>query len=195
MPEHLYTMCNINVPSDTKMLHNISIWRVLRVFFRSPTRLFQIRQISKEVKLAPTSVKKYINDFLSQTLVKKTQGGVYIAYKANRSDQKFRSYKKIDMLLSIEECEVLDFIEEKCSPKAIILFGSASKGDDIETSDIDLFVQAKEKDLKLGSFEKKLARKISIFFENDLKKLSPELKNNIINGTSLRGFLELSTLQ
>jgi predicted nucleotidyltransferase len=76
-------------------------------------------------------------------------------------------------------------------PDAIILFGSASKGEDIKGSDIDLYVQCNEKKLELSKYEKKLNRKINLFFEKNFDKLSSELKQNIINGDKLKGFLKV----
>ena len=65
------------------------------------------------------------------------------------------------------------------------------KGDDIENSDIDIFVQAKEKGLNLVEYEKTLNRKISLFFKENFSKLNAELKNNIINGIVLKGYLKM----
>ncbi|MCD6464256.1 nucleotidyltransferase domain-containing protein [Candidatus Woesearchaeota archaeon] len=73
----------------------------------------------------------------------------------------------------------------------IVLFGSCARGEDIETSDIDLFVQAKEKALSLTKYENLLNRKISLFFKQNFLKLSNELKNNIINGIVLKGYLKV----
>lgn len=171
------------------MLQKTNIWRVLRIFFRSPTRQHQIRQISREAKLATTSVANYLKKFVAAGLIQQVEGGIYLAYAANRESEDFRIYKKIDMQLLLEESGLLEYIDEECAPKAIFLFGSASRGEDTEASDVDLFIQAKEKDVNLGKFEKQLGRKINIFFEPDFDALSPELKNNILNGLRLRGFL------
>ena len=40
-------------------------------------------------------------------------------------------------------------------------------------------------------FEKKLNRKINIFFSDNFNKLSKELRNNIINGIILKGYLKV----
>jgi len=73
----------------------------------------------------------------------------------------------------------------------IVLFGSASKGEDIKDSDIDLFLQCKEKKLDMKKYEKELKRKVNIFFSDNFNKLSKELKNNIINGVILYGYLKV----
>ena len=71
-----------------------------------------------------------------------------------------------------------------------MLFGSFQRGEDVEDSDIDLFVEACKMDLDLNSYEKKLNRKIQIHFRKCFGKLPEELKNNIINGIVLYGYLE-----
>jgi len=58
-------------------------------------------------------------------------------------------------------------------------------------SDIDLFVQAKERSINLLKFERKLKHKLNLYFEEDLNKMSSELFNNIINGIKLSGYLKL----
>lgn len=76
-------------------------------------------------------------------------------------------------------------------PDAIFLFGSASRGEDKENSDIDIYVKLKSSGINTESFEKQLRRKINILFEENFKELSPELKNNIVNGIKLKGYLDL----
>jgi len=45
--------------------------------------------------------------------------------------------------------------------------------------------------LNLKKYEKELKRRINIFFESNFEKLSNELKNNIINGVILSGYLKV----
>jgi len=72
------------------------------------------------------------------------------------------------------------------------LFGSYSQGYDVEDSDVDILVliekysKINEKELKI--FEHQLRRKISLHIVQDFSKLSPELKNNMLNGITLHGF-------
>ena len=82
-------------------------------------------------------------------------------------------------------------IENKTNPDVIVLYGSASKGEDVEDSDLDLFIIAKEKPINLERFEKELNRKIHIIFENSLKRVSKEFLNNLINGIVLYGYLKV----
>ena len=61
--------------------------------------------------------------------------------------------------MRIKESGLLDFLVDNFFPDAIVLFGSASRGEDTEKSDIDLFLVAEREEIELSGFEKKLKRK------------------------------------
>jgi len=102
----------------------------------------------------------------------------------------FKEYKTIYNISTILESKIIGFIEERLMPKSIVLFGSYQRGEDIEKSDIDLFIECKKEELDITSFEKKLGRKIELHFNDNFTSYPKELKNNIINGILLSGFLE-----
>ena len=65
-------------------------------------------------------------------------------------------------------------------------------GEDTNTSDIDIAVIGrKEKMLHLREYEKILNREININFYNSWKEIHEHLKNNILNGILLHGYVEL----
>ncbi len=173
------------------MIQNYSRWLVLREFFDDPGAGFTIRLLSKKVGLATTSVKLHLDALLNEGLVLKENGVSYLVYKANRQNEVFRFYKKMDILFRIQECGLVENLQEDAYPEAIILFGSASRGEDDAKSDMDLFLLGKEKKLDVAKFEKLLKRKISLHFSESLGKLPKELRNNIINGIKLSGYLEV----
>ena len=70
------------------------------------------------------------------------------------------------------------------------MFGSYRRGEDVESSDIDIFVECADEPVNVAQFEKKLGRKIELHFKEDFTAYSKELKNNLINGIVLSGFLE-----
>ena len=172
------------------MLHNNKL-RIMRLFFDNPSESFQLRQISRLAKIAVTSVTAYANSLVKEDLIILIKKGIYPSYKANRDNEKFRLYKKLDLIERIESSGLLSYLYDSCMPDCIILFGSASLGEDIEGSDIDMFIQSKEKKLNLEKYEKILSRKISLFFEDNFSRLSSELKNNILNGIKLKGYIKV----
>ena len=178
------------------MLQKNNKYKILRIFFEDPSPNgigFQLREISRKVTIAPTSVKKYLNELEKEDLIIKKKHRIhgYPVYYANKDNENFKFLKKIDNIMKIKESRLLDYLSEYCMPDVIILFGSASLGEDLKESDIDLFLMSKEEKLNLEKFEKILNRKINIFFSEDFRKLSKELKNNIINGVILKGYLRV----
>jgi predicted nucleotidyltransferase len=170
-------------------------YKVLKVFFDDPLpkgRGFQLRALARKVNLAPKSVGIYLKQLEKEGLVlkEKYENSTYPLYRANRDNEIFRLYKKLDTVSSLFETGLVEHLQEKLMPDCIVLFGSASRGEDVKESDIDLFVQCKETKVELDRFEKALGRKIHIFFTERFSSLSKELKNNIANGTVLKGYLE-----
>ncbi len=179
------------------MLKKDNASKVLEVFFEDPLPLgvgFQLREISRKISLAPKSVKTYLDELEKEGLVLKKEHRIhhYPIYYADRENEYFRYLKRLDILRTIKESGLLDYLYDTCLPEVIILFGSASRGEDLKDSDIDIYLQCREKRLNLDKYVTVLNRKINLFFEKDFDKLSEELKKNIINGDKLRGYLNLS---
>ncbi|MEK6842349.1 MAG: nucleotidyltransferase domain-containing protein [Nanoarchaeota archaeon] len=172
------------------MIQNYSRYRILQEFFDFPRKNFQMRELSRKVNLSQSSVINHLKPLLKEGFILKEKKGIYPAFIANRNNLMFRIYRKFNIFIRLYETGLVDQIYDSCFPDTIILFGSASKGEDTEESDLDLFVQSKTKKLDLKKYEKLLNRKISLFFEDDFSKLGDELKNNILNGIILKGYIK-----
>jgi len=172
------------------MLHQNKL-KIMELFFEEPSRNFQIREISRITKLAVTSVKNYLAELLEENLIKKDKKTLYPSYISNQEYRLYKVYKKQFIVFNLYSSGLIDFLEDKTYSKCIILFGSVGKGEYDMKSDIDLFVQAKERSINLLKFERKLKHKLNLYFEEDLNKMSSELFNNIINGIKLSGYLKL----
>lgn len=176
------------------MLQKSSMDKTAEIFFVNPNKEYSLLDVSRNIKLAHTSVKKNLDELVKLGIIKKfvEQKGKrkFPFYKANIDSKTFKRYKIIHNISSILESGLIEMIEEKLAPKSIVLFGSYQRGEDMEDSDIDLFVECKKEDLDIKVFEKKLKRKIQLHFNEDFSSYSKELKNNIINGIVLCGFLE-----
>jgi predicted nucleotidyltransferase len=172
-------------------LFNQSVWNVFEVFSNEPLKIHFIKEISRKINLAPTSVRKHLETLEKQNILLKKQGDRFKGYIANRDSEEFLFSKKVLNIYKIYQSRLVDYIYDVCVPNSIILFGSFSIGEDIEKSDIDIFVESKEKKLDLSKFKKILNKEINLFFNPDINKLNNELKNNILNGTVLKGFLRV----
>ena len=173
------------------MLQRWSTYRTLEQFFDSPRKAFLVRELSRSTKLAQTAVRLHLKALLTDGLIVREKAGPYPAFKASRESPLFKLLKAQNTVLRLLRSGAVERIEKAAYPTCIVLFGSASRGEDIETSDIDLFVQAKRKPVELTPFERALKRKINTLFEPDLRTVSSELRNNLANGAVLSGYLKV----
>lgn len=173
------------------MLQNYSRYRILQEFFRQPRKKFQIREMSRNIKLAQVSVINHFNALLKEGLIIKEEGGIYHSFRANRDNEEFKILKRQDILLRLYKSGLIGELEEKARPNCIVLYGSASRGEDTEESDIDLFVQSEEADINLKRHEKTLAADVHILYGKDFKGISRELLNNMINGIVIYGYMKV----
>lgn len=172
------------------MYQDFNRYKVLRVFFDHPSKKFQLRELERITGVSLPSVRNHVRLLEEEGFVNEVSTGVYKGYVLSDTE-KVRSYKRNDLLLRLEDSGLVDEIERKCRPNCIILYGSAVEGRDDEMGDIDLFVQAEEKEMELSRYENELSRKISIIFEPELEKLTRELINSLANGITLKGFLKV----
>ena len=87
---------------------------------------------------------------------------------------------------------MVNFLDESLTNPAIILFGSLSKAETKEDSDIDICIIGHKKELKIKNFENNLKRKIQLFFFSSIEDIkNKELATNIINGYVLKGRFKL----
>ncbi len=173
------------------MIQRCSIWKVFREFLNNPDQKMHVRQISKKVGLAPTSVKLHIGTLLKEGMIREDDSGIFKGYLAQFDNGEFRFYKRINILLSLQESGLIEFLDTSFTPSSIVLFGSAAKGEDTSTRDIDIFIESSEKKVDVSLYEKKMNRKIQLFASPHFHSLPKELRNNIANGIKLEGYLKV----
>ena len=131
------------------MIQKYTRYKILQEFFDFPLRDFHMREIFRRTKITQPSVINHLKSLVKEGLILKEKKGIYPTYRANRDEELFKLYKKSNIILRINQTGLIDYIHDSCYPDVIILFGSASNGDDVEGSDIDVFIQAPEKKLNL----------------------------------------------
>ena len=176
------------------MLQKSSMEKTIEIFFKNPGKSHYLMDISRNIGLAHTSVKKNLEKLVKMGLiikeVEKKGSRKFPHFIANTENKLFKEQKALCNISAILESRTIEYIEEKLMPKTIVLFGSYQRGEDTEESDIDLFIECGKEDIDLSSFEKKIGRKIQLHFNDNFSSYPKELKNNIINGIVLYGFLE-----
>lgn len=162
-------------------------------FLINPTAKLRVRQIERELKLPLPSVIRYCKELENEEILIRIKIGNVIFYTSNRNSNKYLLEKKLYNIKSLYSCGLVDFLIDELSNPSIIIFGSYAKGEDLENSDIDLYVETPSKrEIKLEKFELILKRKIQIFRHKNIREIkNADLVNNIINGILLNGFVEV----
>lgn len=169
---------------------------IMKPFFEDPDKKFQIRELSRIVKINHTTVRQYLNRLVKEGILKKIVGGTFSSYSIFIS----REYLNLKLYYNLEKIwnsGIINEISSKFDLPTIILFGSYAHSDDRKNSDIDLCIISNIKnEINLKKYEKKLNRIVNLHIFNkrkweEAKKKNPHLVNSICNGLVLLGELEV----
>lgn len=171
------------------MLIESNSQKVLALIFKYPTTGLTIREIARKLKISPPTVSRIVKNLERKNLVLIKKESNQYKVLGNIENEKFKDMKRMYNLFSL--LPLKEFLIREFNPNLIVVFGSYSTGEDVENSDIDLFVDSqKTKEINLSKFEKKLARSIHLIVSS-FNKLPSELRSNIINGVVLHGVIEI----
>ena len=164
-------------------------------FLLNPTIKLRVRQIERELKVPLPSVIRYTKELEQAGILKSTKIANITVYSADRPSRNYLLEKKLFNLHQLNTSGLINFLIEEFSNPVMIVFGSYAQGEDIENSDVDIYIEAPaKKKINLNQFEKILRRKIQLFVYKNIHQLeNKELANNIVNGITLNGLMEVFT--
>lgn len=172
--------------------------KIISLLVENPGREFHIREIAKIVKASPTTVSKIVKQLKYKGIVSTVMVSNHLMVKAKSESPMVKSLKKERNLRKLHDSGLIPCLEHNLnSPEAVILFGSYAKGEDIPSSDIDIFVVTPaRKELDLKAYEKKLKHPIQLFIHSRaeierMKSKNKGLLNNLINGIVVSGYWEV----
>ena len=189
-------------PNVTKKHHGLfiqsSTQRVLEVLFRYPEKEFSLSDLAKEARVAKPHIGKILQELEHLEFINITKLTKIWRIKTNQQHWNFMKSKILYNLNFIYQSGLVEFLNGHFgNPKAIILFGSFRRGEDLSSSDIDIAIEIDEVEeyktmelRELNKFEKEIKRPIQIHLFNR-KKVDIHVFNNIANGIVLFGFLEV----
>ena len=173
-----------------------SVYKVAEKIFNEPNKSFHLRGISLSSGISTTAGVNAIKELEQYGIVKVEKTPITSNIKSNQESDSYLFYKKIFNLYRLERYEVIKSIINTFRAKTVVLFGSFSKGEDIENSDIDILIISNRKGNEsfnkyIRKVEKLLNRKINFIILSSLEKSSNEFKNSIVNGIVLHGYLKV----
>ncbi len=166
---------------------------IIRIFLEEPNREFNVREAARILRISPATASKDLRNFVKQGLLKLRKERIFHLYMANTENDCYKDLKIFYNIKKIKDSGLIDALNKYYLKPAIVLFGSASRGEDTETSDLDLVVVSeKTKEFpKLKKFEQKIRKKIQLFRVKNIKELrNKHLVNNVLNGIVLQGRLK-----
>jgi predicted nucleotidyltransferase len=118
-----------------------SVLEIMNLFLKNPTREIYSAKIQRETKLSKKVIFDVVREIERFGLITAKQVGRIKMYNLNRDNP---IVKQLKILLTISYLlPALRKLKEK--EQQVFLFGSAARGEDVETSDIDLLVIGKLK--------------------------------------------------
>ncbi len=167
---------------------------ILRYLYINAGKSFNARNIAVGLEVSQPAISKALPQLEKEGYVKvqKDKLSKRLIIELNRENAYIVGLKRVDNLKQLYDSGLVQFLYDSFAGATIILFGSYSLGEDTITSDIDLTVIGiKEKKLDISKFEKLLERTIIINYYDSLKNIDTHLLNNILNGITLKGAVEL----
>ncbi len=167
---------------------------ILRFLFMNAGKSFNARGLALPLDVSQPAVAKALpllerHEFIH---IAKDSSSKRLSIELNRENPLVIGMKRADNVRQVYESGLAEFLKEKFPGSCAIIFGSFAKGEDTYNSDIDVaIVGSKSKTLDLGDFEKNLMKEIRINFYHSFKEMSSELRNNILGGLLLSGWVEI----
>ena len=188
-------------PKVRKTLHKLynetGRQKVIETLFKYPDKEFSLSDLAREAGVAKANIGKILEQLYNLGMIELTKLTKIWRIMANVQNPAYIKFKIIYNLSIVCQSGLVDFLNDHFkNPKAIVLFGSFRKGEDITGSDIDIAIEMdsqKEYTTAEWEFDQLKAvidRKIQVHLFNR-KNVDINVFNNIANGIVLSGFLEV----
>lgn len=171
--------------------------KVQNFFFDFPTKEFSLNDLCSAIKISKSTANIVVERLIREGFLNREILGNLWRISCNQKHHYNTTRKVPYHLVMIYESGIIEAIREIVPyAKAIVLFGSYRKGDDIHESDIDIAVEtigdSEQNIVELGKlsqmgYRKDIVINVHVFSRS---KISINLFANIANGIVLDGFLE-----
>ena len=165
--------------SDVDIFNATNSLKILSFLVKNPGKDFLGSEIQKSTSLSRAGVYIALRELVKQKLVYKTQKGKFLMYSVIFRDPVIKQFKVLENIILLRSI----IFKLKPLSKKIVLYGSASRGEDDENSDIDLFVLSNDFDtIKNLLSSLRLKRKIQAIIKSPSELAEFIEKEPIFNG-------------
>lgn len=149
-----------------KILVSTNIQKILWFLIQHPGKEYLEKEIQKSTKISKAGVNFALKDLARAKLTQRQKRGKIAFYTVNYTHPVIKQLKVLRNILEVNP------VLEKLKPKSekIILYGSCSRGEDTEQSDLDLFIVTNSEEKILNLINKwRLKRKVQTVIRSPLK--------------------------
>lgn len=167
---------------------------ILRLLFIKAGTYLNARAIAKILNVSQPAVSKALPKLEKNGLVivNKDKESKRLSIGLNSDNQNAIWLKRADNLKQMYDSGLVQALYDNFPGATIIVFGSYAFGEDTNTSDIDLAaIGSKQKEFDLAKFQNAHQRAIIINYYDSFKDIDKHLLNNILNGITLKGAINL----
>lgn len=130
----------MKMKNNSDIFSATSTLKILSFLVENPGKEFLGSEIQKSTSISRAGVYIVLRELIKQKLVFKTKKGKFLIYSVVYDEPVLKQFKVMRNTQSLKP-----LVEKlRAFSKKIILYGSASRGEDALKSDIDLFILAKD---------------------------------------------------
>lgn len=160
--------------------------KVLSFLVDNPAKDFQGKEIQQATRISRTGVYLALRDLVRNNLAHKSQKGKFLIYSAACDNPEVKQFKVLKNLILLNAA----LARLRSLSKKIILYGSASRGEDDSNSDIDLFVLSHSPDAAKGAIASlRMKRKIQAVVKTPVELPELKEKDGVFWGEVERGIV------
>lgn len=165
---------------------------VLEPFFNS-SKHWHFDELLKRTKISRSQLSQWLKKFIVEGIIKRVKPRREMPYYVQVFENpSFQNKKKLFALKQSTESGLLNHLASLAEAKVVIVFGSFTRSDWYEGSDIDIFIYGSDEKFEQGKYELKLKRDIQLHTarnKKDLKKMNKMLPY-IVTGNFIKGSIE-----
>lgn len=166
--------------------------QVLEPFFNSPKH-WHFDELHKKIGISKPQLSFWLKKFVKEGMILRVKRrGRMPYYTYNFDNPSFQNKKRLFGLKKLNESGLLNHLSTLEGAKVVILFGSFSRSDWYDHSDIDIFIYGNDDSFEQGKYELELHRDIQVHLARDKKDLKRmgKLLPYIISGDFMKGSIQ-----
>lgn len=135
--------------------------RLLETLLLNPTKEFHLREISRQIRVSAPYVRREMMNLMKLGLVLRRSQGNMTLFRLHRNSPIAEELKRIFLKTESFGQYIRSSLEEIGDVKFALIYGSFAKGEEAETSDIDLLIVGKINERKVLSVLERIEERVA----------------------------------